>query len=110
MKLTNRIAVAVLACAIAAPGVAQTASTARGTREVYGARLTPVGPNDAVINDRRAVKRLDTRIQSRLSTRIERYRVGNTDDPLAVQKAQTRDNTEALRERVQPIPQDQDER
>jgi hypothetical protein len=88
----------------ALPLAAQTTQDTRSTREAYGARLTPVGPDDVPTIDRRAVKRVETRVNSRIATRIERYRVGSTADPGAAFKQPLDDGTRRI-PTIQPVPQ-----
>lgn len=57
---------------------AQTANTKSSVKAAYGSRIS--GPeadpnNSGATGDRRITPRLDTRIRSRLQTRIERYAV-----------------------------------
>jgi hypothetical protein len=72
----------VLGPLMAAPVAAQTTRDANSTREAYGARLAPE-TSDTDFSTAKVNRRLDTRIASRISTRIERYRVGTTADPAA---------------------------
>lgn len=79
------------ACAIILPfllllttgaAVAQTASV-QSTVEAYGARLNNPGEPAKPLNVRRYNNRIDSRLDNRISLRIERFRVGAPMDPLA---------------------------
>jgi hypothetical protein len=87
---------------MAVPVAAQTARDANSTREAYGARLAPES-SETDFSTVRVNKRLDTRIASRISTRIERYRVGATADPAAAFSA-ARDQLIKQVTPVQPAP------
>lgn len=97
------ISVALLSVLISGSATAQTAKGASQVKQAYGARLTPVGPDDMPKVDGRAIRRLETRVNSRISTRIERYNI--TPDPTASLRAAPTDATAALRRQIAPIPQ-----
>lgn len=81
MKLAFTATLTGMATILASPVSAQTRST-RETATTYGARLTAKG-TIADLNQNRINNRIDSRIGNRLSLRIERYRTGATDNPVA---------------------------
>lgn len=79
------------ACAIILPflllltagtGAAQTTSV-QSTVEAYGARLNNPSEPTKPLNARRYNNRIDSRLDNRISLRIERFRIGSPMDPLA---------------------------
>jgi len=88
MKLAT---MTVMISLIASAGSAQTTST-RDTATVYGARLTAKGL-PAGVDQRRTSNRIASRIDTRLSLRIERYRPDNTDNPTAAFQAMQNDKS-----------------
>ena len=60
-----------IAALLAGPAFAQAPSGTK-PRSVYGARMT-AAENEDDPDDRRVIKRLNTRVNNRLATRIERY-------------------------------------
>lgn len=97
------ISLTLLIVLISGRTTAQTANGAAQVKRAYGARLTPVGPDDMPQVDRRAMRRLETRVNSRISTRVERYNI--MPDPTASLRAAPTDATVALRRQIAPIPQ-----
>lgn len=73
---------------IAAPVLAQASGDARSTQTAYGARLETIGRNNVATASANVNRRLDTRINSRIANRIERYRADNADPATAVAIAQ----------------------
>ena len=76
-----RLLLPALAPGLTTNAAAQTRS-ARDTVTAYGARLTAQG-QPANRNGRRVNSRIPSRLDNRLSLRIERYRVDATADPTA---------------------------
>lgn len=96
------IAIALVACSVAAPLGAQTASTATAARTAYGARMAQ--PEGIEVNSSRVNSRINNRINSRLATRIERY--SPVQDPTASLR---RPAIEPARKAIeQPLPQQED--
>lgn len=73
---------------IAAPVLAQATGDARSTQTAYGARVEIIGRNKVSTASANVNRRLDTRINSRIANRIERYRADNADPATAVTIAQ----------------------
>lgn len=92
---------------VASPGVAQT-RTVRETATAYGARLTARNePADA--NALRINNRVRSRIENRISLRIERYKPGNEADPTAAFSRTPTDGTRAAPIIASPSQADPDQ-
>lgn len=93
-----------LACT-AVPAAAQSNGSVRSTREAYGVRLDNAAqPNN--LNTRRVNDRLNTRINNRLNLRIERYRLGQTEDPASAFRVRQDDGSRTAAD-VKPKQQQQ---
>lgn len=92
-----------LAALIAAIPVSAQTRTVRQTATAYGARLNanaePQGLNEARWNNR-----VDTRLNTRLGLRIERFRVGPQADPAAAFKAPVDDRSRTAPAVAPPSP------
>ncbi len=94
-KTSRRFAV-VAALAITASSLgtvvgAQT-RTARDTTTAYGARLNAKG-EPTNLNPKRINNRVNSRLETRLSLRVERYRTDSTNSPAAAFAVKSTDNT-----------------
>ena len=92
----NRVApILCLALLGATAAQAQSTRTAKSTREAYGVRLDAQAvPSD--VNTARLDNRIKSRIENRLSLRIERYRIGQTADPTAAFRDQKDDGSRTV--------------
>ena len=77
-------------------------------REAYGARLTGRTVEDAAETNRRLDTRIDNRVNGRLATRIERYRVPDV-DPTQALVAPTDDRSRSAPRTIDPVPQAEDD-
>ncbi|RYD27436.1 MAG: hypothetical protein EOP89_04770 [Lysobacteraceae bacterium] len=77
-----------LSLPIAAPAMAQSDRSARNTQTTYGARVGAIGRNNVAAASAAVNQRLDTRINSRIANRIDRYRTGDANPAAAVSLAQ----------------------
>ncbi len=91
MATRMHIAIMVMMGASMPVAHAQTRS-ARDTATAYGARLDAKGA-PATLNPNRINSRIASRIDTRLSLRIERYRPGSVEDPAAAFVTQPSDNS-----------------
>lgn len=75
----------------------------RDTATAYGARLNGKG-EPANLNKNRLNDRLDSRIENRLSLRIERYRIDSIKDPTAAFEVATDDRSRLVPTDIAPMP------
>ncbi|WP_419808522.1 hypothetical protein [Sphingomonas sp.] len=90
--------------ALTGPAFAQT-RTVRQTATTYGARLN-ADAEPAALNQNRLNSRLDTRVNNRLSLRIERFRVATTQGLAQAYAAPTDDGSRRAPPTPVPVPQD----
>lgn len=93
MKVSSLCTILILSFPVAGAVSAQTRSE-HDTATAYGARLNAKGQR-ATTNSARVNGRIDSRINNRLSLRIERYRPDGTDDPTAAYEAVQDDKSRA---------------
>lgn len=103
----KRLFFGLLCGALSAPGFAQTATTQTSVREAYGARLTGKAVEDTAEANRRLSTRIDSRVNGRLATRIERYRTNA--DPTQALVAPTDDGSRSAPRTIAPVPQAEDD-
>lgn len=97
-----------LACVVlSGPALAQTATTQSSVREAYGARLTGKAVDDTGQANRRLDTRIDSRVNGRLATRIERYQVNV--DPTRALVAPTDNSAKIAPRTIEPVPQAEDD-
>ncbi|WP_174298513.1 hypothetical protein [Sphingomonas bacterium] len=94
----------VMVAVLAGPASGQT-RTVRDTATAYGARLNATGV-PANTNALRLNDRTNSRIENRLSLRIERYQPDATANPTAAYKTAQSDNVRAA-PIIAPVPQDE---
>lgn len=84
--MKRQLTVICLALLTATSAHAQTTTSVKSTRDAYGVRLdAKAQPND--VN----AARVNSRVDNRLSLRLERYRVGQTADPTVGYRVRTDD-------------------
>lgn len=93
LRRTRGIRYVVAVTGMLALGVAAGAQTrsARDTATAYGARLNAKG-EPANLNPNRINNRVRSRLDTRLSLRVERYRLDSTNDPAAAFAVRATDN------------------
>ena len=98
---------ALLLIAAAGPALGQ-ARTVRQTATTYGARLNATA-EPANLNSARLNNRVESRLNSRLGLRVERFRVGNAADPTAAYRVPVTDGSRTAPVVTPPAPIDEDQ-